>query len=89
MPRTEQDRRTAAAEADKAVADFERTAAEEGWAAPTDLRAIVDAMTEVARAETAVRAAVLVARTERQRPWSLIASVLGVSRQAAKQQYGT
>ena len=54
---------------------------------PEDLRAIGMALTDVDEAENRLVAAVAAAR-DNDRSWTDIASILGVSRQAARQRFG-
>ena len=82
MPRTETDRREAAQSALELIHEMEQEGSD-----MTHHRANADAMLAVAEAEAQVREAVTVARAEGKLPWSVIAAVLGVSRQAARQQF--
>jgi len=54
----------------------------------SDLRAVVVAMTEVAASEARLGEAVTAARAKGH-SWGRIAMVLGVSKQAARQRYGS
>lgn len=85
MPRTREQLEQAAAEAeawldqlDPATVDAEDV---------SDLRAVAEAVVNVAAAQTHLEAAVRAAR-DRGRSWGRIALALGTSRQAALERYG-
>jgi hypothetical protein len=86
MPRTRQDLEAAATRAAVMLdrLDPATTPAED----TTDLRAIASAMTDLSLAETALTEAVAAAHAGG-RSWARIGMVLGVSKEAARQRYGT
>ncbi len=86
MPRTREQLEVAAAEAEAWLDALDPTTTAVDNTA--DLRAITNALNEVAVAEGSLKAAVDDARG-RGRSWGRIAMALGVSKQAARQRYGT
>lgn len=86
MPRTKEELARAAAGTEAWLDALDPDA--EDWDDPADLRAIADALHRVARAEADLADAVAAAR-ERERNWAEIGMALGVTRQAARQRFGT
>lgn len=86
MPRTRHELEQAAAETEKWLESLDP--APDDWDDPADLRAIGEALRAVADGESALAQAVKAARSNG-RSWSEVAMVLGVSRQAARERYGT
>ncbi len=86
MPRTRDQIEEAAAEADAWLDSLDpaTTPVED----TSDLRVVVTAMNEVAAGEARLAGAVTAARVNG-RSWGRIAMVLGVSKQAARQRYGS
>lgn len=87
MPRTTDDLARAAADAEAWLDSLDPDDPTLQVEDPTDLRRIGLALAELAQADTEVRDAVAAARANG-RSWGLIAMVLGVSKQAARQRYG-
>lgn len=83
MTDREPDQRAAEAEAWLDTIEPGRTRADD----PADLRAIAEAVDDVAAAEQRVHDAVRVARTNG-RSWARIGVALGVSRQSAHERFG-
>lgn len=84
MPRTREELETAAAAAEQWLDNLDPDTVD--WDDPADLRAIGEAIGDVAGAETALADAVAAARING-RSWGEIGQILGVSRQAARQRY--
>lgn len=86
MPRTKEELAQAAVDTEAWLDALDPDA--EDWDDPADLRAIADALQDVAKAENDLAEAVAAAR-KHQRNWAEIGMALGVTRQAARQRFGT
>lgn len=86
MPRTKEALARAAAETEAWLDALDPDA--EDWDDPADLRAIAEALQRVAEAEAELADAVAAAR-KRERNWAEIGMALGVTRQAARQRFGS
>ncbi len=87
MPRTREQLEQAAADAEAWLDTLEPDELE-APESTADLRRIAVALSQVAEAENQLRDAVIAARANG-RSWGRISLVLGVSKQAARQRFGT